>query len=290
MALKYIAGTLPSIGVYAIVPGLLQRLPSGRWDLNSSTVSSVDLVGAGKEYNYAKGGMGMFAGAAIAGPVGMLVGGLAPKAFKDDVVQFVIRFHSGDVAHFAGSKGDYKRALNSSYKGVTAAPSSAAPPAAEATVGSEGPNVESEAAELERLRAEVAKLRAGQEPKPEPAAPAPSLLPPSPRPIADGAYAGIVAAREARDAQAEALDGHSRLWFAGAAERKYVKAPVGESESERRQREAQNEQYRKEYKAALQVLKKQHEKDIQNNHGLKFRERMRLLNEIQREFTYRTAK
>lgn len=278
MALKYIAGTLPSIGVYAIVPGLIQRLPSGRWDLNASTVSSVELVGAGKEYNYAAGGVGLVAGGIVAGPLGALVGGLAPKAFKDDVVQFVIRFHSGDVAHFAGSKGDYKRALNSSYKGQRPAP-----------LRAPAQVPESEVSEVERLRAEVAALRGEQVPTLAPQAEV--ALPPAPHRTLEEVQAEMAAERDARAAETtEAIDGHSRLWFAGVAERQYVKAAPNETASERKQREAQNEQFRKEYKAALQVVRKQHEKDIQQNHGLKFKERMRLLTEIQKEFSYRTAK
>lgn len=88
MTLECIGGTLPKIGVYAIGFCSLPRLASGNWDLNASTVSSVDIVGTGKECNYAAGGAGIVAGGIIAGPVGALVGGLAPKAFKDDTVQF----------------------------------------------------------------------------------------------------------------------------------------------------------------------------------------------------------
>lgn len=238
----------------------------------------------------------MFAGAALAGPVGLVVGGLAPKAFKDDVVQFVIRFHNGDVAHFAGSKGDYKRALNSSYKGARPTPPAAVhrdaePAASPSPVTPTAPSGESEAAELERLRAEVAALRAGQEPAPVSSAPAPPAPPPlPPRRTIEEVRAEMAAERDSRAAeQAEALDGHSRIWFAGVAERNYVTARRDESEVERRQREAQNEQFRKEYKAALSLVRKQLEKDIQGA-KMPFKERLRQLNEISREFTYRTKR
>ena len=49
MTVRYVAGILPRIGVYAIGFGALKRVPTGSWDLNAITVESVDLVGAGKE-------------------------------------------------------------------------------------------------------------------------------------------------------------------------------------------------------------------------------------------------
>lgn len=49
MTLKYIAHTLPKIVVYTLVMGTLSGLPSGSWDINANTVSSVDMVGAFKK-------------------------------------------------------------------------------------------------------------------------------------------------------------------------------------------------------------------------------------------------
>lgn len=289
MALKYIAGTLPRIGVYTLVLGTLSRLPSGSWDLNADTVASVDVVGAGKQYNYAAGGAGIVAGGIVAGPLGALVGGLAPKAFKDDVVQFVIRFRNGDVAHFSGSPAEYRRALNASYKGhrSAAAPSAPAPPAPAPAPAAAESLSSTQLSEIERLRAEVDALRQQQESKPLREAEHPPITPPAPQRTLAEVQDEMAAEREDR---AEALDGHSRLWFAGVAERRHIPAPPNEAASEKKQREAQNEQFRKEYKKALQVVRKQHEKEIQHNQRLKFREKMGLLNEMNREFTYRTSK
>ena len=274
MTLKYIAGTLPRIGVYAIGFGALTRVPTGSWDLNASTVASVEMLGAGKEYHYAKGGVGIFAGAAFAGPVGAVVGGLLPKAFKDDTVQFVIRFRNGDVAHFSGSPGDYRRALNASYKGTVVTPAPAAPPA---------PRTEAEEEAL--VRAQLAAEPFERRPKDNPDAERLRAE------LAADREAKKVEEAEARAAQQkEALDGHSRLWFADVAVRQYVTANPNETPAERKQREARNEVYRKEYKAALRVVRKEHEKGITRNRQMKFTERMRLLTEIQKEFDYRTAK
>lgn len=286
MALKYIGGTLPSIGVYAIVPGLLQRLPSGRWDLNAGTVSSVELQGAGKQYNYAAGGVGIVAGGIVAGPLGALVGGLAPKAFKDDVVQFVIRFHNGDVAHFAGSPGDYRRALNSSYKGGPPRSTATAEPPVQRTEAEEAALVRQQLAaepieqrpkdnpDAERLRAELAAERVARK-----AASQHSI---------EKVRAQMAAERSA--ALETAVAGQSRIWFADVAERQYAPLPTSaESDEERKLRDAQNEAFRKQYKKALQVVRKQHEKAIQKD-KLSFKERFRLLTEIQKEFDYRTSK
>lgn len=268
MALKYIAGTLPSFGVYAIVPGLLSRLPTGRWVLNADTVSSVELVGAGKEYNYAQGGMGMFAGAAIAGPIGMLVGGLAPKAFKDEVIQFVIRFSNGDVAHFAGSRGDYRRALKASYKPSTTAAT---------------PQPDRGPTEVERLRAEVARLKAGRDQPDELDVPEPE--PDAPHRTMEEVRLEMAAEREAREA--ENPGGRLGIWLADVPERQFVPPPEGEeSPQERQQRQAQNDQYRKEHKAALRAAKKAHEKVIQKD-KMSFRERFRLLDQLEKEYVYR---
>lgn len=100
----------------------------------------------------------------------------------------------------------------------------------------------------------------------------------------------MAAEREERDAAGDPLDENSRLWFASAAQRQYVNAAPNETPAEWKQREAQNEQYRKEAKKTLTVVRKQHEKTIQRDSGLTFKEKMRLLNEIQREYTYRTSK
>ncbi|MFJ4225429.1 hypothetical protein [Microbacterium sp. NPDC089695] len=282
MTLNYIAGTLPRMGVYAIGFGTLSRVPSGSWDLNASTVESVEMVGAGREYNYAKGGVGIFAGAAFAGPVGAVVGGLLPKAFKDDVVQFVIRFRNGDVAHFSGSPGDYRRALQASYKGMVPSASAPSQPV-ERTPAEEEALIRSQLAaepierrpkdnpDAERLRAEIAADKQAAR-----------------RSIED-VRAEMAAEREARDAAGDPLDGNCRLWFAGAVERKYVTAAPNETPAERKQREAQNEQHRKEYKKALAVVRKTHEKQISDS-KMSFKEKMRLLSEIQKEFSYRTSK
>lgn len=260
MALKYLGGTLPSIGVYAIVPGLIQRLPSGRWDLNAETVTSVEVEGSGKQYNYAAGGVGIVAGAAFAGPLGAVVGGLAPNAFKDDVVRFVIHFRNGDVAHFAGTPGDYKRALKSSYKPVNQAP--------------RGPQ---DTPEAEQLRAERAAERAAKR----------AAQPPAPPKTIEEVRAEMAAERDARAATSP--EGQPRIWFADVAERQYATRNPNETPAERKQREVQDEQNRKEYKAALQVVRKQHEKAIQKA-KMPLKERLRLLGEIEKEFGYRTSK
>lgn len=288
MTLKYVAGTLPKVGVYTLAMGTLSRLPSGSWDLNASTVTSVDLVGAGKEYNYAKGGVGMFAGAAFAGPVGAVVGGLLPKAFKDDVVQFVIRFRNGDVAHFSGSPGEYRRALRASYAGalptepVTPAPRTEVEEAAHirAQLAAEPiPKRPKDNPDAERLRVEIAADGAAQKSG-------------SPSPLPHRTYEKVRAEMAAERAAAleHALQGQARIWFADVAERQYAPLPTSaESDEERKQRDAQNEAFRKEYKKALQAVRKQHEKAIQKS-KMSFRERMRQLTEIQKEFDYRTSK
>lgn len=281
MTLKYIAGTLPKIGVYTLVMGTLSRLPSGSWELNANTVTSVDLIGGGKEYNYAKGGVGIVAGGIVAGPLGALVGGLAPKAFKDDVVQFVIRFRNGDVAHFSGSPADYRRALQASYKGALPVTTEAPVPRTEVV---DAAFIRSQLAaepiekrpkdnpDAERLRTEIAADKKATQ-----------------RTIED-VRAEMAAERAARDAAGDPLEGNSRLWFADVAPRQYVPAPESETPQERKQREDQNEQYRKEYKKALRAVRKQHESGITRNRKLPFKERMRLLTEIQKEFDYRTSK
>jgi len=280
MTLKYIAGTLPRIGVYTLVMGTLSRLPSGSWDINASTVSSVDTVGAGKEYNYAAGGVGVFAGAAFAGPIGAVVGGLLPKAFKDDVVQFVIRFRNGDVAHFSGSPADYRRALRASYAGALPAVAEATAPAPRTEVVDAAFIRAAEPIEkrpkdnpdAERLRSELADDKQAAH-----------------RSIED-VRAEMAAERAARDAAGEPLDGNSRLWFADVTARQYIPEPLNETPADRKQREDQNERYRKEYKKALRMVRKQHENGITRNRKMKFTERMRLLTEIQKEFDYRASK
>lgn len=99
--------------------------------------------------------------------------------------------------------------------------------------------------------------------------------------------AEMAAERAARDAAGEPLGPNSRLWFADVTARQYVPGPLNETPVERKQREDQNERYRKEYKKALRVVRKQHENGITRNRKVKFTERMRLLNEIQKEFDYR---
>lgn len=260
MTLKYLAGTLPRIGVYTLVMGTLNRLPSGKWDLNARTVASVELVGAGKEYNYAAGGVGIVAGGIVAGPVGALVGGLVPKAFKDDVVQFVIRFRNGDVAHFAGSPGDYKRALRASYSGTppaAPAPAPTTPEPAQVTTKPE-PSPESEEARnqrIEKFRAEMAAIREARAAQPK----RPGYVLP---PVAD--------------------DGKTRVWFDDIDVPQYVDGSADETKQQRRERTAANDQRRREYKADLLEVKKRYTSTIHAS-NLPFMEGVRLLKELDAE-------
>ncbi|MEJ1089055.1 hypothetical protein WDU99_12100 [Microbacterium sp. Mu-80] len=249
MTLKYIGGTLPGWGVYSLTTGLLVRVPSGQWELNAETVSSVEVAGAGKEYNYAAGGAGMLAGAAVAGPVGMLVGGLLPKAFKDDVVQFVIRFRDGNVAHFAGSPGDYKRALKSSYK----------PTLATSQPNSNNVAITSETSEIEQLRAEVAALRSEK----RPAAPMTQASAPTP---ATAAPEPVV-----------------RAWFEGFPECLSEPPADGESTEERKHRESLNKKHRKEYRSALKEKRKQFEREIRKS-TINPVKRVQMISEMHKEY------
>lgn len=298
MTLKYIGGTLPKIGVYAIGFGSLTRLPSGSWDLNANTVSSVDIVGTGKEYNYAAEGAGIVAGSIIAGPVGALVGGLVPKAFKDDTVQFRINFRDGNIAHFSGSPREYRSALNASFKGHTAAPTTLASPVP--TPAPAGVDTE-----VVKLRAEVAKLRselglATTEVEPEAVtAPAPARAPvdlEGDRRAEDveAVRRGVGMSPEEKVARRDLpkrTDGiATRLWFEGVAELEYVKAPpTGEDRKARKIREALNAAHRATYKSELSVEKKKIESVIRNL-NLPFKEGLLLLTEVGDEFRNRTLR
>lgn len=115
--MKVVAGSFPTMSAYSISGGMLTGVPlGGSHVLDASTVASVTKVDAGKSYNYAKGGVGMFAGGVLAGPLGFAIGGLLPKVFKDDTVEFVIRFTDGRVAHCVGSPRDYQAALKAAYR------------------------------------------------------------------------------------------------------------------------------------------------------------------------------
>ncbi|MEJ1089385.1 hypothetical protein WDU99_13775 [Microbacterium sp. Mu-80] len=250
MALKYLGGTLPSFGVYAIVSGMISRIPTGTWELNAETVESVDIAGAGKEYNYAAGGAGMMAGAIVAGPVGMLVGGLAPKAFKKDVVQFVIRFRDGNVAHFAGSPGDYKRALKSSYRPTLATSQPMQADAADT----------SEKSEVEKLREEVAALRSAQQRPSAPLSKEPGSAPvskePKPAPVP----------KEPKPAPVpKERKPPSRVWFEDFPAPSFEPPVDGESTEEKRRRESVNKKQRKAYLAALKEHRKRFEREIRKS-------------------------
>ena len=130
--MKIVAGSFPTVSAYSISGGMLTGVPlGGSHVLNASTVASVTKVDAGKSYNYAKGGVGMFAGGVLAGPLGLAIGGLLPKVFKDDTVEFVIRFADGRVAHCVGSPREYQAALKAAYRagGAPVVPGTPAPPA-----------------------------------------------------------------------------------------------------------------------------------------------------------------
>ncbi|WP_157497261.1 hypothetical protein [Leifsonia sp. Leaf264] len=113
--MKVVAGPFPATDGYSISAGAM-ALVVKTWALDSSTVERVQFVDSGKSYNYAKGGAGVFVGAAVAGPAGALVGGLLPKAFKDSTVRFVIEFKDGRQAHCVGSPREYERALKYSLR------------------------------------------------------------------------------------------------------------------------------------------------------------------------------
>lgn len=106
------------------VIGATNSFPTGQWTValrnidhwrgtsiavNAQTVANVGYISAGKtEYNYAAGGVGMFAGAALFGPVGLVVGGLLPKAFKGSVVEFAIQLTDGTVLRAKGKPSEYE--------------------------------------------------------------------------------------------------------------------------------------------------------------------------------------
>lgn len=115
--MKIIAGDFPTMSVYSIFMGVMSGVPrGGTTELNRNTVEAVEPVGRGREYNYAKGGMGLVAGGILAGPLGALVGAVLPKAFKEHTVEFIIRFKDGRVAHCIGKPSEYNAALKASYR------------------------------------------------------------------------------------------------------------------------------------------------------------------------------
>lgn len=285
MALKYIGGTLPGWGVYAITSGFITRVPSGSWELNSETVASVEIAGAGKEYNYAAGGAGMLAGAALAGPVGMVVGGLLPKAFKDDVVQFVIRFRDGGVAHFSGTPADYKRALKSSYKPTLATTRPA--------VGTD----EETKSELKRLREEVAALRGKQSTTSAASSKSVPLVeePPAPALVAEETNPAQtptsvpVRIEVSPDEQppipdrASVQEEPANVWFEGVPECIVIPPGANEEPQARAAREAQNKVHRKNYLAALKARRKELEKEIRKS-TLNPVKRVQMISELHAEY------
>lgn len=112
------------VGAMKVI-GASNGLPTGQWaaglrsirhwrgksiDVNSETVARVGFVGSGAgQYNYAAGGAGIFAGAALAGPLGALVGGLLPKGFKGTEVEFVIEFRDSAMLRAKGKPEEYDR-------------------------------------------------------------------------------------------------------------------------------------------------------------------------------------
>lgn len=114
------------------VMGATNGLPTGQWtvmigsighwsgasrDINSETVANVGFVSSRKgDYNYAVGAVGMFSGAALFGPIGMVVGGLLPKGFKGQLVEFVIEFQDGTTARAKGKPEEYDKLVKWSMR------------------------------------------------------------------------------------------------------------------------------------------------------------------------------
>lgn len=160
------------------VIGATNGLPTGEWTVmsrsitrwgrqlavNNETVVNVGHIAAGKgEYNYAAGGVGMFAGAALFGPAGLVVGGLLPKAFKGSVVEFAIQFTDGTVMRAKGKPSEYESLVKWSMEdpgaGVLNKMAAAAAAAAERQQELRGIGTDED---RERLRAELAAEKAAK--------------------------------------------------------------------------------------------------------------------------------
>lgn len=113
--MKVIAGQLPNHDRYTVGFGSLSSLAK-TWPLNQRSVEDVSFIDSGKSYNYGDGAIGILSGAAFAGPVGALIGGLIPKVFKENVVRFVIKFRNGDQAHCVGTVQEYEKVLKFSLQ------------------------------------------------------------------------------------------------------------------------------------------------------------------------------
>lgn len=165
--MQVVAGSFPTRSGYAVVPGAIAYLGKS-WAINKQTVESVQFVTAGTAYNYAKGGTGMMTGALIAGPVGMLVGGLLPKVFKDSAVRFVILFKDGRQAHCVGTTAEYERILKYSLRAsyVRDEKAGRAPKSARPTAERLEPSL----TDRDRLRSELAARKPARErPEKDPA-------------------------------------------------------------------------------------------------------------------------
>jgi hypothetical protein len=107
------------------VMGASNGLPTGQWavllrsishafgkqfDVNNQTVTNIGFINQGQgKYNYVAGAQGMFVGGALFGPLGVVVGGLLPKGFKGQLVEFAIELSDGAILRAKGSPREYEQ-------------------------------------------------------------------------------------------------------------------------------------------------------------------------------------
>lgn len=119
--MRVIAGSVRR-GTYSIDSKSMSRLRESI-PLNQATVESVEFIDAQTKGSAPKSGTGdVLIGGAIAGVPGMILGSLhadgdaaLKKLATRRIVEFVIRFQDGRVAHCTGSQREYRRALQTVY-------------------------------------------------------------------------------------------------------------------------------------------------------------------------------